>query len=69
MIATNQQMDEVHGVHEAFAPKATESRLELGDNRRISELQGHQLVHELQGEGFRAELPAVDIAHDRRNET
>lgn len=60
VIAANQQMDEVHDIYERFAPKPTQ--LELGDNRRISELERAKLAHELQEEGVRAELATGDTS-------
>lgn len=66
MIAANQQMDEEHNIYEVFAPKPTQ--LELENNRRVSELQGVKLGHELQGEEVRAELAAGDVSPNTVNE-
>jgi hypothetical protein len=65
VIAASQNTNDMQGIYETFAPKPVELG---GHSRRISELQGVKVDHEMQGEGVRAELPVDNVSAYRMNE-
>lgn len=66
VIAASQNTNDMQGMFEAYAPKPAE----LGGHvRRISEMQGVKMDHEMEGQGMRAELPVENnVSAYRMNE-
>jgi uncharacterized protein HemX len=69
VLVASRQMEDAGGenqIHEAFAPKPAEL---VGDQRRISELQGSKMEHELPGQYVvRVELEGENFSAYRLNE-